>query len=149
MMNAEKTAAITEIDRLAPKLIEVSHKIHAHPELNFEEHYAHDLLCSVLEEFGLQVTRHAYGVATAFEAVAGVSGTEILVLLEYDALPGIGHGCGHNVIAAAGLGAGLAAAALAQQVGGRVRILGTPPKKAAAEKSPWPGRVHSIQEWQQ
>jgi metal-dependent amidase/aminoacylase/carboxypeptidase family protein len=59
MTNAEKTAVITEIDRLAPKLIEVSHKIHAHPELNFEEHYAHDLLCSVLEEFGLQVTRHA------------------------------------------------------------------------------------------
>lgn len=134
MMNAEKTAAITEIDRLAPKLIEVSHKIHAHPELNFEEHYAHDLLCSVLEEFGLQVTRHAYGVATAFEAVAGTSGTEVLVLLEYDALPGIGHGCGHNVIAAAGLGAGLAAAVLAQQLGGRVRILGTPAEEGGGGK---------------
>ena len=100
-VDAAKSAIIDAVDARADRLIEVSRSIHAHPELNFEERFAHDLLCDVLESAGLPVTRHAYGVETAFEAVAGDAGPEILVLLEYDALPGIGHGCGHNVIAAA------------------------------------------------
>ncbi len=133
-VDAAKSVVIDAVDARADRLIEVSRSIHAHPELNFEERFAHDLLCDVLESAGLPVTRHAYGVETAFEAVAGDVGPEILVLLEYDALPGIGHGCGHNVIAAAGLGAGLAVAGLATELGGRVRILGTPAEEGGGGK---------------
>ena len=133
-MNNAKAQVSAEVDRLAERLIEVSRDIHAHPELNYAEHYAHDVLTRTLEQFGLPVVRHAYGVETAFEAVVGDVGPEVLILLEYDALPGIGHGCGHNVIAGAGLGAGLAASTLARELGGRVRILGTPAEEGGGGK---------------
>jgi amidohydrolase len=128
-------AAIRDlVAKRADLLVSVSREIHAHPELNYQEVFAHDLLTKTLHDCGLVVQRSAYGVATAFEAVAGRGEREVLVLLEYDALPGIGHGCGHNVIAAAGLGAGLAAAALADELGGRVRILGTPAEEGGGGK---------------
>lgn len=133
-LTALKDAVCAEVDRLADQLVHVSHEIHAHPELNFEEHFAHDLLSSVLDERGLAVVRSAYDVATAFEARVGDQGPEVAVLLEYDALPGIGHACGHNVIAAAGLGAGLAAAVVAREAGGRLRILGTPAEEGGGGK---------------
>jgi amidohydrolase len=123
-----------EIDKRAGVLLEVSHQIHAHPELNYEEHFAHDLLTEVIEGDGLTVTRQARGIATAFEARAGDSGPTVAVLCEYDALPGVGHACGHNVIAAAGLGAGLAAASLARELGGRVVIMGTPAEEGGGGK---------------
>jgi amidohydrolase len=123
-----------EIDRRADVLVDVSRQIHAHPELNYEEHFAHDLLTDVLAGEGLAVTRKARGVDTAFEATAGKDGPTIAVLCEYDALPGIGHACGHNVIAAAGLGAGLAAATLAEELGGRVVIMGTPAEEGGGGK---------------
>ncbi len=123
-----------EVDRLADVLIEVSHSIWDHPELCFEEHHAHDLLCDVLEAQGLTPTRHAYGLDTAFVAEAGTTGPVIAICCEYDALPDIGHACGHNVIAAAGLGAGLAAARLADEMGGRVRILGCPAEEGGGGK---------------
>jgi amidohydrolase len=123
-----------EVERRAEVLLEVSHQIHARPELNFEEHFAHDLLATVLEGEGLSVTRGARGLATAFEARAGADGPTVAVLCEYDALPGIGHACGHNIIAAAGLGAGLAAAAVAEEVGGRVVVLGTPAEEGGGGK---------------
>ncbi|MBM3827195.1 MAG: M20 family metallopeptidase [Actinobacteria bacterium] len=129
-----KSAIVDNVDSLADRLIEVSRSIHARPELNFKERFAHDLLCDQLASAGVEVTRHAYGVETAFEAVVGDVGPEALVLLEYDALPGIGHGCGHNIIAAAGLGAGLAVAGFASQLGGRVRILGTPAEEGGGGK---------------
>ena len=107
------------LSREPARLLDLSHEIHAHPETNYEEHFAHDLLAGELEDEGLAVERAAYGVDTAFAARAGESGPTIAVLLEYDALPGIGHACGHNIIATAGLGAGLATAALAAEAGGR------------------------------
>lgn len=123
-----------EVDRRAEVLVDVSHQIHAHPELNYEEHFAHDLLTDVLAGEGLEVTRRAAGVDTAFLATAGTTGPTIAVMCEYDALPGIGHACGHNVIAAAGLGAGLAAAALAEELGGRVVVMGTPAEEGGGGK---------------
>ena len=133
-LDAVKDRLVAEVDRLADVLIEASHDIHEHPELGFEEHHAHDLLTGILEGEGLAVQRGAYDLPTAFVAEAGTSGPTIAVLCEYDALPGIGHACGHNVIATAGLGAGLAAAALAAEVGGRVRILGTPAEEGGGGK---------------
>jgi len=135
-MDAEEAKArvCAEVDRRAATLLAASHEIHAHPEENFAEHHAHDLLTGLLEQEGLPVERHAYGLETAFSARAGADGPTVAVLLEYDALPGIGHGCGHNIIAAAGLGAGLAAAAVAEELGGRVVILGTPAEEGGGGK---------------
>ncbi len=123
-----------EVDRLAPLLLDVSHDIHATPEENFAETHAHALLTGVLEDAGLDVVRHAHGMPTAFSARVGSTGPNIAVLLEYDALPGIGHACGHNIIAAAGLGAGLAAASIAEELGGSVTILGTPAEEGGGGK---------------
>ena len=119
-----------EVDRRADLLLEVSHRIHGHPELLFEETFAADLLASALgTEAG------AYGLDTAFESRYGSgSGPTIAVICEYDALPGIGHGCGHNIIAAAGMGAGLAAASVAEEAGGRLVVLGTPAEEGGGGK---------------
>ncbi len=133
-VDALKTAVCAEVDRLADQLLHASHEIHAHPELNFDEHFAHDLLVDQLRSAGLQTTEHAYGVDTAFEAAVGDSGFNVAVLCEYDALPGIGHACGHNIIATAGLGAGLAAATVAAQAGGTLRIMGTPAEEGGGGK---------------
>jgi amidohydrolase len=129
-----KAKVCAEIDRRASMLIGASHEIYAHPELNYEEHFAHDLLTSILASEGIDHERSAYGLATAFEGRAGSGGASVGVLCEYDALPEIGHACGHNIIATAGLGAGLALAAVAGEAGGRVRILGTPAEEGGGGK---------------
>ncbi len=123
-----------EIDQRADLLVEASHRIHERPELGYEEHFAHELLTGILDDEGLDPDRGAYDLPTAFAARAGTEGPTIAVCCEYDALPGIGHACGHNIIGTAGLGAGLAAAALADEVGGRVLILGTPAQEGGGGK---------------
>ncbi len=129
-----KEQVCAAVDAMAASLIEASHAIHAHPELNFAEHYAHDLLCDTIRAAGLDVTPHAFGVDTAFDAAAGHTGPTVAVLCEYDALPGIGHACGHNIIATAGLGAGLALAAVAEEANGRLRLMGTPAEEGGGGK---------------
>ena len=122
------------VEQHADVLLDASHRIHERPELGFDEHFAHDVLTEVLAEAGLQVTRSAYGLDTAFEARAGSGGPVIAVLCEYDALPVIGHACGHNVIGTAGVGAGIAAAAVAEELGGTVVVLGTPAEEGGGGK---------------
>jgi amidohydrolase len=125
----------TEVERLRSLLVDVSHDIHAHPEMCFAEHHAHARLTAELEKAGFDVTRHARGVETAFEASFGdPSGPTVAVLCEYDALPGLGHACGHNIIAAAGLGAFLAVAPFVEQAGGAVRVIGTPAEEGGGGK---------------
>lgn len=133
-LEALKQAVCARVDELADQLIDASHQIHAHPELNYEEVFAHDLLTDLLERHDVAPVRHAYEVGTAFDASAGAEGPTIAVLCEYDALPGVGHACGHNIIATAGLGAGLAAAFVAEAAGGRVRIMGTPAEEGGGGK---------------
>lgn len=135
-MDAEslKRAVCDEIDRMSDELVDIGHQLHAHPELSYEEHFAHDLLTDVIERAGLSPQRGAHDVATAFTADAGSTGPRIAVLCEYDALPEIGHACGHNVIAAAGIGAGLAAARVAGDANGRVVIMGTPAEEGGGGK---------------
>ncbi|MCU1498293.1 MAG: abgB [Acidimicrobiales bacterium] len=133
-LDAVKLRLDRVVDQYADILLAASHEIHAHPELGFAEHHAHDVLTGVLEDAGLAVTRRAYGLETAFEAVAGTEGPTIAVLCEYDALPGIGHACGHNVIGTAGIGAGIAAAAVAEELGGRLVVLGTPAEEGGGGK---------------
>src|SRR5258706_16390938 len=120
-LDAAKQRVVDEVDARADALIDASHRIHAKPELLFEERYASRLLADACEAAGLSVERGAYGLETAFVARAGATdatGPTVAVLCEYDALPGIGHACGHNIIATAGLGAGLAAAAIVDACGG-------------------------------
>ena len=123
------------IEALSDVLLSVSHRIHENPELGYEEHFAHDLLTETAESAGLEVQRSACGLETAFVATAGrPDGPTVAVLCEYDALPGIGHACGHNIIAAAGLGAGVAAAEVADELGGRLVLLGTPAEESGGGK---------------
>jgi len=135
----EQAAALDEVARAARHhrelIVEVSHDIWAHPELNFEERHAHELLTDVLDSNGFTVERHAYGLETAFRASLGTGdGPTVTICCEYDALPGIGHACGHNIIAAAGLGAGLALAGVVELLGGRVVVLGTPAEEGGGGK---------------
>jgi amidohydrolase len=110
-------------------------EIHAHPELAFEERRASKLLADVLEKAGLSPTLGCYGLATAFECRFGPDGGPAVALLaEYDALPGMGHACGHNLIATAALGAGLGLATLGASLPGRVCVLGTPAEEKGCGK---------------
>ncbi len=134
LLDAHKDQICAAVDARADLLIEISHAIHAAPELAFEERRAHDLLAAAIEADGVVVERSAYGLSTGFAARMGERGPTVAVICEYDALPGIGHACGHNVIAAAGLGAGLAAATVAEELGGTVVILGTPAEEGGGGK---------------
>jgi amidohydrolase len=133
--DALKAEVCDKVDRAADALLDVSHRIHARPELAYEEHHAHDLLAATLAAAGFAVERAAYELPTAFRASIGDgAGPLVAICCEYDALPEIGHACGHNVIAAAGLGAGLAAAAVAAVTGGRLVVLGTPAEEGGGGK---------------
>ncbi len=104
------------------RLAAVAREIHAHPELAFEEQRAAALLVTTLRSEGIAVEAGCYGLATAFESRSGDDGPTVALLAEYDALPGIGHACGYNLIATAAVGAGLALAALGARLPGRVRV---------------------------
>ena len=118
-------------------LFDLSKDVHAHPELNYEEFYSSGALAGFLEGNGLAVERGIGGVETAFRAVipgGGGDGPTIAVLAEYDALPEIGHGCGHNLIAMAAMGAALGLQANAPDLPGRVEIIGTPAEEGGGGK---------------
>lgn len=133
-LDAVKDRLDRMVDEHAGALLDASHRIHAHPELGYEERVAHDVLCEVLAGAGLDVTRGAYGLPTAFAARVGSGGPAVAVLCEYDALPGIGHACGHNVIGTAGVGAAIAAASVAHELGGTLVVLGTPAEEGGGGK---------------
>ena len=129
------------VDRLADDLERISHQIHANPELCFKEEKAAAWLTEFLEKQGAAVERGVGGLPTAFRATiesgAGrAAGPTIAIMAEYDALPNIGHACGHNVIATSGAGAG-AAIALALKTlpfAGRIQVIGTPAEEGGAGK---------------
>ena len=128
-----KTTACNLIDKNAEVLISVSHEIHDHPEQNYEEVFASELLTRTANGLGVPVELGAFDCATGFSGDVG-TGPTVCIMSEYDALPEIGHGCGHNVIAAAGLGAAIALASIAQNSGGRVRYMGTPAEEGGGGK---------------
>jgi amidohydrolase len=119
---------VAALDALRPRMDEVSLAIHARPELKFAEFHAHELLTGWLAEEGFAVRSPVGGLATAFVAVhQGQSpGPYVAVLAEYDALPGVGHGCGHNLIAAGGAAAAIAAVRALPDHPGTVAVIGTP-----------------------
>ncbi len=136
--DALKARVAQAVDRLADELEALSHQIHGHPELAFREEQAHAWLTAFLDKYGAKVERGVGGLPTAFRAtIEGTGpGPTIAIMAEYDALPGIGHACGHNVIATAGTGAGaaLAAALGTLPVPGRVQVIGTPAEEGGAGK---------------
>src|SRR6266511_904794 len=117
------------VEALRQELVDISLDIHAHPELNYHEYHAAQVLADALEQHGFEVERGVGGVETAFRGVmrgGNGDGPTVALLAEYDALPGIGHGCGHNLIAMSTLGAGLGAMAAMRSLPGRLIVLGTP-----------------------
>ena len=122
------------VRRLAPGLLALSHDLHAHPEPAWGEHRSSRRLAAYLAGAGLEVALPAYGLPTAFRASAGSAGPLVVLCCEYDALAGLGHGCGHNVVAAAAAGAAAALAPLVAQLGGRVVALGTPAEEGGGGK---------------
>ncbi|MFI5675365.1 amidohydrolase [Streptomyces cellulosae] len=124
-----------EVAVRADRLWEVARALHADPEYAFAEHRAARLLGAELEREGFAVEQGAAGLPTAFAARAGTrSRPAVALLLEYDALPGLGHACGHNLIAAAGLGAALAARAVLDGDEGTVWAVGTPAEEGGGGK---------------
>jgi amidohydrolase len=135
----EHAAAIDRaVDACAGDLVELAQRIHAHPELRFEEHRASAWLSDFVASRGHTVERGVAGMPTAFRARSERGrGPRVAILAEYDALPGIGHACGHNLIAAGAVGAFVAAAAVAstlEGVAGEVALLGTPAEEGGGGK---------------
>ncbi|MEU8772998.1 amidohydrolase [Streptomyces sp. NPDC048606] len=116
------------------EVLDLSHALHADPELAYEEHRAARRIADLLERAGFDVTRGAYGLPTALDARVGGGDLVIGICAEYDALPGIGHACGHNVNGAASVAAALALAPLADELGITVRLLGTPAEESGGGK---------------
>ncbi|XP_030840445.1 peptidase M20 domain-containing protein 2 [Strongylocentrotus purpuratus] len=135
--NKRKQVAQAKIDASASDLNNISQEIWSHPELGYEEHHAHKILTDYLEKKGFEVTRN-YHLDTAFKATYGTDGgVHVCVICEYDALPEIGHACGHNLIAECGAAAGLGIKAAMELDGtpiGRVTVLGTPAEEGAGGK---------------
>ncbi len=134
--DAINDAIIDRIDELADTLIGASHAIHGNPELAFEEHFACATLTSALKDQGLEAETGVFTLETAFEASLNdhADGPTVAILAEYDALPGIGHACGHNIIATTALGATFGLQAVAEQLPGRIRLLGTPAEEKGGGK---------------
>jgi amidohydrolase len=136
-VNTLKTDITRAVDGLADELEALSRKIHDHPELGYQEVQACAWLCAFLEAKGFHVERGVGGVPTAFRATVngGGGGPTVAVMCEYDALPGIGHACGHNIIATSGAGAGAALAVLGSRLpAGRVQVIGTPAEEGGGGK---------------
>ena len=120
------------------EIVGLSHAIHADPEPAFEEHRSAARVAEALARHGYDVTLPAGRLATAIRATLpgglGSDGPRIAILAEYDALPGLGHGCGHNTMAASGVGAAIALAALAPELRGEIVFLGTPAEERGSGK---------------
>jgi amidohydrolase len=121
-----KLKVTDSVESQRQQLIQLSLNIHDNPELGFKEEKASAWLTSYLEDSGFHVERSIAGLATAFRAIYGQGSPRIALLAEYDALPKIGHGCGHNIIAASAVGAAVASKSIIDQLGGSVVVLGTP-----------------------
>ncbi|KAJ0415188.1 major facilitator superfamily domain-containing protein [Aspergillus carlsbadensis] len=121
---------------LDSSLRQLSIDIHEHPELAYEEHYAHDTISTFVAKQQIDVTRSAYGVSTAFEATTGTGGRCVNFNAEFDALPELGHACGHNLIAMASVAGFLALRSLLDRPGvlGRAQLLGTPAEEDGGGK---------------
>jgi amidohydrolase len=137
MSNSLKEKVSKEIDAQRERLIEVSMTIHDDPELGHKEFKASALLVSELERLGFEVEKETSGLPTAFMAVrrGKGKGPTVAIIAEYDALPELGHACGHNIIATSALGAGAGLSAIMGELDGTVIVFGTPAEEGYAENA--------------
>lgn len=135
-MPLDRAAIDRTVDELSERLIELSTNIHDHPELSFDEHRASGWISELVEKTaGVAVERGLGGMETSLRARAGAQkGPRVAVLAEYDALPEIGHACGHNLIAGAAVGAFLALARQAPAIAGSIELFGTPAEEGGGGK---------------
>ena len=138
--NQLKQKAGADIDRRREDLVALSLRIHANPEIAFEEVESAAALAEFLESNGFAVERGICQIPTAFRASVGSGEPRVAILAEYDALPGVGHGCGHNIIGTASCAAGIALKPLLEETGGTVMVIGTPAEEAAGGKVYMAGR---------
>lgn len=131
---AAKQAAGSAVDEAADRLVGLSRAIHDHPELCFEEHHAAALVGEVLGDRGFAVEEGICDLPTALRAQRGDGSLHVVLCAEYDALPGVGHACGHNLIASSAVGAAIGLAAVADDIGLRVTVLGTPAEEGGGGK---------------
>ena len=131
-----KTRALAAIDTHRDQLVTLSASLHAHPEIAFQEFQSAKLLCATLEQNVFAITRGVGTLETAFraECAGNRAGATIAFLAEYDALPDIGHACGHNLIAGAAIGAAIGARAVMEHLPGRVIVIGTPGEEGGGGK---------------
>ncbi len=145
---ALKQRVCQAVDRHAGRLVELAAWIHAHPEIGHQEVEAARRLADVLRSADIAVETGTAGMATAFKAElpgrgrAGSGRPRVAILAEYDALPGLGHGCGHNLIGTAAVGAGLALREVMAELDGSVWIVGTPAEESAAPNAG--GKAHMV-----
>jgi amidohydrolase len=132
-MDAKETAREI-VGRHASTLVGLSHRIHEHPELKFEEERSSAWTAGVLSDAGLEVQHGICGLPTAFSCRTGDGPVHVAICAEYDALPAIGHACGHNIIAASAVGAMLALAPLVDDLGLTVSVIGTPAEEGGGGK---------------
>ena len=133
-ISAPKAAARASFERVERELVELSHRIHANPEIKWEEERACAWLGEALTGYGFDVESGICDLPTAFQARVGSGPLNVVVCAEYDALPGIGHACGHNIIAASSVGAAVALAEVADELGLTVRVMGTPAEEGGGGK---------------
>ena len=129
-----KASVAREVDAHREQLNELSLRIHANPELGFQETKAASWLTEYLAGHGFSIEAGICGLPTAFRAGYGVGKPIVAILAEYDALPQLGHACGHNLIAASAVGAGLACKPVIDQLGGSILIIGTPAEEVYGGK---------------
>jgi amidohydrolase len=133
-IEAAKQRARAAVDGAAVELVRISHEIHAHPELAFQEHHAMSQLVPFVKAHGFDVKTGVYGMETAFRGEWGHGPVTIAICSEYDALPEIGHACGHNLIATSGVGAAVGLIGAIDPADARVVILGTPAEETYGGK---------------
>ncbi len=135
---AGKLRVAAAVEAARDEILDLSHRIHADPEPAFEEHHAAAWVAEILTRHGYTVQHPAGSLATAVRATlrggAAGDGPRIGILAEYDALPGLGHGCGHNTMAASGVGAAIALASVAEELPGEIVFLGTPAEERGSGK---------------
>jgi len=134
-LESAKAAIHERVGEWKDRLLDLSHDIHSHPETAFNEHHAAAAVANTLVEAGFDAKVGAFGLETAVEATYGTGDFTVAVCAEYDALPGIGHACGHNIIAAAGVGTAIALSSIAEEAGIRVKLLGTPAEESGGGKA--------------
>jgi metal-dependent amidase/aminoacylase/carboxypeptidase family protein len=125
------------IDTSHDELHSINKQLHSNPETAYQEHFAHETITTYLSSRGFDVKKHTYGLDTSFEAEVGTGGRLVIICAEYDALPQIGHACGHNLIATSSIATFLAAAEAMKKhsIDGRLRILGTPAEEGGGGKA--------------